>query len=111
MLSKTYITTERGLVARVTFTLSESFWADTIYLVGDFNGWDRSSHPFQRDRQGRWILTIDLKVGQAYQFRYLCDGEWMNESQADAYIPNSYGSNNFVVVTDPNFQRYQDEKK
>jgi hypothetical protein len=42
VISKTFITTKRGLIARVTFTLSQSFWVDTIHLVGDFNGWDRS---------------------------------------------------------------------
>ncbi len=111
MISKTFIKTERGLVARVTFTLSQSFWADTIHLVGDFNNWNRSSHPFQRDHEGRWALTVVLEVGRVYQFRYFCDGEWMNESQADAYVHNPHGSDNFLVVTDPNFQRYQDERK
>ncbi len=108
MISKTFITTERGQVARVTFTLSQSFWADRIHLVGDFNNWDRSSHPFQRDHDGKWVLTVDLEVGRAYQFRYLCDREWMNESQADAYVHNPYGSDNFLVVTDPHFKRYCD---
>jgi len=110
VISKTFIETQRGLVARVTFMIPQSIWADKIYLVGDFNGWDRSSHPFEHDRQGRWILTIDLKVCQAYQFRYLCDGEWMNECQADAHVPNPYGSDNFVVVTDPKFKRYCNER-
>jgi 1,4-alpha-glucan branching enzyme len=105
VISQTFITTERGQVARVTFTLSQSFWADRIHLVGDFNNWDRSSHPFRRDHEGRWVLTVDLEVDRAYQFRYLCDGEWMNESQADAYVHNPHGGDNCVVVTDPNFQR------
>ena len=108
MISKTYITTERGLIARVTFTLPQSFWVDTIYLVGDFNGWDRSLHPLKHDNEGKWSLTVDLEAGRAYQFRYLCDREWMNESQADAYVHNPYGSDNFLVVTDPDFKRYCD---
>jgi 1,4-alpha-glucan branching enzyme len=105
VISQTFITTERGQVARVTFTLSRRFWADRIHLVGDFNNWDRSSHPFRRDHEGRWVLTVDLEVDRAYQFRYLCDGEWMNESQADAYVHNPHGGDNCVVVTDPNFKR------
>jgi hypothetical protein len=37
----------------------------------------------------------DLELGRAFQFRYLRDGEvWLNDNQADAYVPNPYGSDN-----------------
>jgi len=108
LIRKTFIETERGLVARVTFILPNSTWADTIYLVGDFNEWNHSSHPFQRDQEGAWTLTVDLEVGRCYQFRYRRDGEWINDSQADAFVRNPHGSDNFLVVTDPNFKRYAD---
>ncbi len=111
MISKTFIETEGKLIARVTFTLSQRIWADTISLVGDFNDWNRSSHPFGRDREGRWTLTIDLLPGRAYQFRYLCDGAWMGDNQADAYVHHAANLDNFVVVTDPNFRGYYDEKR
>ncbi len=59
------------------------------------------SHPLQRDREGSWTISVDLEPGGAYQFRYLCDGSrWMNDSQADAYELNTYGGENFVVLTD-----------
>ncbi|MEJ2558476.1 MAG: hypothetical protein P8186_20120 [Anaerolineae bacterium] len=38
MIHKTFIRTNGTSVARVTFTLPDSIWADQIYLVGDFNG-------------------------------------------------------------------------
>ena len=111
MIHKTFITVNGRTVVRVTFTLPDSIWADKIYLVGDFNHWNRTSHPFRRDRTGRWILTVDLEPGRAYQFRYLCDNDrWMNESQADAHVHNRYGSDNFVVITDPNFEQHRDER-
>ncbi len=110
MIHKTFIQTDRGPIARVTFILPNSMWADAVYLVGDFNAWDRSSHRFERDRQGRWTITVDLELGRAYQFRYLRDGQdWMNDEQADAYVHNRYGSDNFVVVTDPGFKQYSDK--
>lgn len=109
MIHKTFVETDSGLVARVTFTLPNSIWADAFYLVGDFNDWNRTSHPFPQDREGHWSITVDLELGRALQFRYLRDGEeWMNDNQADAYVPNLYGSDNFVVVTDPNFKPYYD---
>jgi len=47
-------------------------------------------------------------VGRCYQFRYRRDGEWINDGQADGYVHNRYGSDNFLVVTDPKFKPYSD---
>ena len=108
MITKTFVETEQGTIARVTFTLPESTWADSIYVVGDFNNWNYTSRPLHRERDGTWTTTLDLEVGRTYQFRYRRDGEWMNDNQADAYVHNPYGSDNSVVSTDPNFKQYRD---
>ena len=110
MIRKIFIKTESGLVARVTFILPNSTWADAIYLVGDFNGWNHSSHPFQRGQEGTWTLTLDLEAGRCYQFRYLRDGVWISDSQADGFVGNPHGSDNSLVVTDPKFKRCPDER-
>gem|GEM_PF-5024344 len=55
---------------------------------------------------------MDLELGHAYQFRYLRDGEeWVNDGQADAYVSSPYGSDNSVIVTDPEFKPYHDGKR
>ena len=109
MIHKAFDENQGQPVARVTFVLPDSIWADMIYLVGDFNGWDSRSHPFERDRQGQWFVSLDLELGRAYQFRYLREGgSWMGEMQADAYVPNPSGQDNLVVVTDPNFKPHYD---
>lgn len=99
MIRKQFVDTENGRVARVTFTLPGSIWADSIFLVGDFNGWNETSHPFSIGRDQNWSVSIDLQPGREYQFRYCKDGEWMNDSQADGYWSNPYGSDNFIVST------------
>ncbi|HLQ30661.1 MAG TPA: isoamylase early set domain-containing protein [Ktedonobacteraceae bacterium] len=111
MIHKTFPQTDKGQIARVTFTLPVGTWADAIYLVGEFNNWNESSHPFQRNREGAWIITVDLELGRSYQFRYRRDGEWMNDNQADAYVQNPYGSDNFVVITDPPLHQHKEEKE
>ena len=109
MIRKEYVERDGVLTARVTFTFPESVWADTMFLVGDFNGWHRTSHPMRRVRSGKWILTLNLELGRAYQFRYLQDNDaWLNDTQADAYVCNPYGTVNFVVITDPAFHPYCD---
>lgn len=84
----------------VTFELPASLWASQVHLVGDFNKWDRSAHSLtQRWSDEAWVITLELDAGQAYQFRYLIDGQnWCNEPQADGYAPNPYGGDNSVVV-------------
>ena len=99
MIHKQFVNTSKGRVARVTFSLPGSIWADSIYLVGDFNGWNETSHPLSLGRDQDWSITVDLELNREYQFRYRKDGEWINDNQADAYSQNPYGSDNFIVRT------------
>jgi len=86
-------------VVKVTFVLPAEVEAETVHLVGDFNDW-QTSHTMRRQKDRSWRITVDLKPGRKYQFRYLVDGErWLNDPQADKYIPNPYGDQNSVVVT------------
>jgi len=94
----------------VTFTIPGSIWADTIHLVGDFNDWNQSSHPLAHTREEKWSITVPLEPSKAYQFRYLINGNrWINDDNADAYVRSFTGSDNFLVITDPNFKKYNDK--
>ncbi|NLG49060.1 MAG: glycoside hydrolase family 13 [Chloroflexi bacterium] len=85
---------------RVTFRLPSSIWAETVHLVGDFNGWNRQSHPLDRTAEGSWEITLELDRGRMYQFRYLVNGtDWQNDWNADRYIPNPFGGENSVLET------------
>jgi 1,4-alpha-glucan branching enzyme len=99
MIRKQFVNTSKGRVARVTFSLPGSSWADAIYLVGDFNNWNETSHPLSLGRDQDWSITVDLETDREYQFRYRKDGEWLNDSHADGYSSNPYGSDNFIVRT------------
>lgn len=102
MIHKRFVKTNDHLVAQVTFTLPAGVWAESIHLVGDFNGWSRTAHPFQRTRDGRWTLTLELEVDRVYRFRYLLDGtEWTNDSHADSYASHSKAGNVSVIITAP----------
>ncbi|MBI1802824.1 MAG: isoamylase early set domain-containing protein [Chloroflexi bacterium] len=85
----------------VTFEMPASIWADTIHLVGDFNEWNRASHPLrQRHSDGIWEINLVLDAGREYQYRYLVNAtDWHTDWQADRATPNPYGSENSVVVT------------
>jgi len=85
----------------VTFQMPASIWAETIYLVGDFNGWNRQSHELTRSRDNdSWEITLELEKEKVYQFRYLIDGiNWQNDWNADRYVPNPFGGDNSVLET------------
>jgi hypothetical protein len=96
---------DTGPVARVTFTLPDAIWADTICLVGDFNEWNTSTHPFRQDRSGTWTAAVDLDLNRTYAFAYLCDGQWLTDDHPDGWIWDADGRNVFLVITDEQRER------
>lgn len=78
---------------RVRFSL-EAPEAGEVVLAGTFNGWDPS--PLKRDEQGVWGTSLLLTPG-TYEYRFLVDGEWRNDPEAEA-APNPYGTQNCVRV-------------
>lgn len=96
MLTKTVA--KSGKTCRVTFAVPAEVNAKEVYLCGEFNDWSETSHPLKRRKDGRFSTTITLETGRDYRFRYLVDGErWENDWEADAYVPNEYGSEDSVV--------------
>jgi 1,4-alpha-glucan branching enzyme len=42
--------------------------------MGDFNQWDRDSHPMKSQPDGSWLIQILLPLGY-HHYLYLVDGE------------------------------------
>jgi len=75
----------------VTFALPATIWTEGVHLVGDFNHWNRHSHPLIFGEDG-WCITLDLIRGERFRFRYLLDNaQWCNDCDADNYLPNAVG--------------------
>lgn len=89
-------------VCKVSFRLdaAEASGAKQVQLLGDFNNWDKSAEPMSALKSNDFTATLELEAGKEYQFRYLIDGsEWKNDTQADAFVANSFGEQNGVVST------------
>ena len=81
---------------RVAFSLSPEVAAGAVDLCGDFNDW--IGKPMKRLKSGEWKLSLSLDPGRSYRFRYLLDGaRWENDWAADAYEPNTFGSEDSIV--------------
>jgi 1,4-alpha-glucan branching enzyme len=72
---------------------------DTIYLVGDFNQWNEKSHPLRRTEARDFELELEIPPGK-YRFKYLVDGVWWNDPDAEEYAPNPWGSEDSVIRID-----------
>ncbi len=88
-------------VCKVKFTLNKQIGKSrkTVFLVGEFNGWDNRATPMEKMKDGSFTATLTLQKGKKYQYRYLLDGAiWENDWEANEYVPTEYGSDNSVVV-------------
>ena len=84
--------------ARVTFTIDPGVGAEAAAVCGEWNDWSADAGVMRRDAEGGFSVTVDLKAGRAYRFRYLIDGQrWDNDWAADAYVRNDFGGDDSVV--------------
>jgi 1,4-alpha-glucan branching enzyme len=81
---------------KVTFALPDS--GEPVSVVGDFNGWDPTVSPLRRRSNGTRSVTVVLDSGKPYSFRYLANGRFFDETEADAWPPNGYGDTHSVIV-------------
>ncbi len=94
MITKKYSQDKKK--CRVTFKFPLEKAGETVQLYGDFNNWVGKN--MTKLKTGSFSLSINLAAGQKYQFRYLIDGErWENDTQADGFVPNPYGSEDSVL--------------
>ena len=47
--------------------------AQTVSLVGDFNGWNPAAHPMKQMPDKAWFSTLELKHGH-HRYAFLVDG-------------------------------------
>lgn len=89
-----------GKKVKVTFELPAN-GAARVSVVGDFNSWDKDATLLKKRQKGEMFAgSINLPVGQKYQFRYWIDGtRWENDWAADDYVPNGFGEDNSVLNT------------
>lgn len=99
-LKKSYLKSKP--ICKVTFriTKEEAKEADEVKLVGEFNDWDDSVEPMKKLKSGDFTQTVNLESGRDYQFRYILNSsEWVNDWEADAYVPSGIEGEDNSVVT------------
>lgn len=89
-------------VCRVRFLLEKELCpnAKTVHLVGEFNEWNQTATPMRRLKNGSFSITLMLKTGREYQYRYLINGIlWETDWRADKSVLTVFGhAENSVLV-------------
>lgn len=85
-------------VVKVTFSI-EAKEANVVSVVGDFNNWNLAAGELSKLKSGTFKATFDLPKDNSYEFKYLVDGNYVNDSQADSYAFNEFaGTENSVLA-------------
>ena len=70
--------------------------AKRVRLAGTFNNWNARTLCAKKDSGGNWIVKVNLKPGR-YEYKFVVDGNWLNDPRCTWFAPNSYGSQNSII--------------
>jgi 1,4-alpha-glucan branching enzyme len=85
-------------VCKVTFTIVAKE-ANNLAVVGSFNDWNTQSSPLKKLKNGSFKGTIDLEANASHEFKYLIDGVFVNDAEADGYAWNDYAGGENSLIT------------
>ena len=71
--------------------------AQEVCIAGSFNDWHPGATPMIRLNDGKWAKELSLTPGH-YEYRFVVDGEWVNDPAATELIPNPFGTANAVLL-------------
>ena len=85
-------------VCKVTFSI-EAKEAKLASVVGDFNNWNPEEGTLSKLKNGTFKAVFDLDKDASYEFKYVVDGEYINEPEADSFKWNEFaGSENSILA-------------
>ncbi len=84
-------------VCKVTFSVPTED-AKQVKVVGTFNDWnEKKAVELKKFKNGNFKGTVDLDKDSTHEFRYIVDGTFANDEQADSYTSNGLGTENCVL--------------
>lgn len=84
-------------VCKVTFSVAAKE-ATSASVVGDFNGWNPEEGVLNKLKNGTFKGVFDLDKDASYEFKYIIDGTYVNDPEADAFKFNSFaGAENSIL--------------
>ena len=78
-------------VCKVTFSILAKE-AASVAVVGDFNNWNAQEGALEKLKNGTFKGVFDLPKDASYEFKYLVDGTYQNDTEADGLIWNDFAA-------------------
>ena len=104
---------DEEMACLTSFSYPDISGISSVFVAGDFNEWDSSSHPLTQQNDGRWKTDIALEAGSyAYKFvvnetqtQWTCDpeAEWFQCDAGQDFVTDcSLGASscNSIIVVD-----------
>ena len=66
-----------------------------VYLAGDFNNWSENE-TIMNEIDGIYETTLYLRQGK-YGYKFIVDGKWINDDNADEFIDDGFGGENSII--------------
>jgi 1,4-alpha-glucan branching enzyme len=89
---------EVGEPREADFELDAPF-AGEVFLAGDFNDWSPTENPMAKGDDGIWRTTLTLIPG-TYEYKFVVDGEWIEDPENPDFLPDPYGGKNSVITVE-----------
>lgn len=71
--------------------------AREVFLTGSFNKWNPIKKKLKMNEKGEWVTRVILSEGE-HQYKFIVDGDWVNDPGAERYVENGVGGLNSVKI-------------
>jgi len=85
-------------VCKVTFSVAAKE-ANAASVVGDFNNWDQKEGELSKLKNGIFKGVFELPKDASYEFKYIIDGNYVNEPESDSFQWNEFAGTENGVIT------------
>jgi len=74
--------------------------AQSVAVVGDFNGWNAEKHLMVRQDSGPWRARLKLPAG-IYHYGFIVNGsQWVSDPRAEKLLEDGFGRENSLLLID-----------
>jgi 1,4-alpha-glucan branching enzyme len=85
-------------VCKVTFSV-EAKEAIQASVIGDFNNWNPEEGTLNKLKNGTFKGVFSIDKDASYEFKYIIDGAFVNETESDSFLWNEFSGNEIGVLT------------
>lgn len=103
-----------GKPATKPYTISEGVLfslyapkASSVFLAGDFNGWNPKVNPMLLGEDNVWRTVIQLRPGRNYEYKYIVDGNWILDPNNEEKMEDVAGGFNSIIYLDEKGEIYE----